>query len=101
MIGGEHADQPLSLVDGVEKAVIADAIPPGLRDGIPKFLDILPDVGICSQLGIDIRGKLALNTTLLSTEVLLKVFPELYGFKDTELSQRAYPCAAWRCGVLL
>ena len=77
MVGSQHKDESLSLIDPVEKSVIPDAIPPSLRNSIPKFLDILPDVGIRSQLGIDIRGELALDARLLSTEVLLKVLLEL------------------------
>ncbi len=77
MVGSQHKDESLPLIDPVEKSVIPDAIPPGLRNGIPKFLDILPDVGIRSQLGIDIRGELAFNARLLPSEVLLKVLLKL------------------------
>ena len=48
MVGSQHKDESLSLIDPVEKSVIPDPIPPGLRNGIPKFLDVLPDVGIRS-----------------------------------------------------
>ncbi len=48
MVGSEHTDEPLLFVNGVEKPVIPDAIPPSLRYSISKFLDVLADVGVGS-----------------------------------------------------
>ena len=93
MICGKHQDQPLSLVHGIEKSVITYTIPPGFRDGIPKFLDVLADVGVDSKLGIDVCGELVVNASLLPTEILLEVFLELRGLEDAKVSQRACPCA--------
>ena len=101
MIGSEHQDQPVPLIDPVEKTIIPDPIPPRLGDGVPKFLDVLANVGVHPQLGIDVRSELALDALLLPTKILFEIPLELYGFKDAKVSQRACPSAASRRGVLL
>ena len=94
MISGEHENQPLSFVNGIEESDISDSIPPGLRDGVPKLLDILADVRARSKLGIDVRGELVVDACLLSTEVLLEVFLKLCGLENAKVSQRTCPYAA-------
>ncbi len=99
MVRGQHEDDALTLVNTVEKPVIADAISPGLGHGIPKLLDVLPEVWVLAKLGIDGRDEFALDARLLPTEILVEVFLELRGFEDAELSQRAYPSDASRHGA--
>ena len=99
MIRREQENESLPLINGIEKPVIADAIPPGLWHGIPELLDVFPAVGVLSKLGIDEGGELTLDASLLSTEVLLEVLLELRSLEETEFSQRACPSAVSRRDV--
>src|SRR3989338_3548852 len=96
MVGGHHENQSLTFVNGVEEPIIPNAVPPSIRDGIPQLLDVLSRVRVEAQLGIDVRGELALDPGLLPAEVLLEVALELGRFENAKLSQRACPFAAWR-----
>ena len=100
MIGGEHQDKPLPRIDRIEKPIIADTVSPRLRYGVAQFLHMRSDVGIRSQLRIDEGDEFALDAGLLAAEVLLKILLKLRAFENTELSQRACLCAAWRHGAL-
>jgi hypothetical protein len=87
MVSGEHKHVALAFVNCVEEAVIPDPIAPCLRNFIPQFLDILTEIGIGPQLGIDVRVEFSPDAGLLSAEVLREVLPELSGLKDPEISQ--------------
>ena len=99
VISGEHKHEPLPIIHGVEKAVISDAVSPGLIYSIPKLFDVLPDVGVLAQLWIRVGGELSLNARLLAAEILLEILLELRGLKDPELSQRACPSGVSRPGA--
>ena len=98
MVRAQHEDEPLPSVDRIKESVVSNSISPGLRHGLPEFLDVFPDVGMLSKLRIDLRGEFRLDAGLLPAEILLEVFLELDGFENAELNQRACPCAAWRLG---
>ena len=96
MISGDHVDEALLPIDRVEKSIISDAASPGVRHGIPKLLNVRPDVGVLPKLRVDVGGEFAANPLLLPAEILLEISVELRRLKNTELSQQASLCAVWR-----
>ena len=88
MGGGEHEDYFLVIIDFIEKAVGANSIAPSVWIEALQFLDIWSEVGMLTQLRIDIIAKFLCYFGLAGTANTAQVILKLFGFKNPVFTQR-------------
>ena len=86
-IDSQHVDKALFLVDFVEKAVTADSISPRGRLVVFEFFDVFSEMGIVSELRIDVIPELLSDSFALPLEILRQIQKELIGLKYPEITQ--------------
>jgi hypothetical protein len=98
-LGGDHENDFLAVVHLVEEAVFTDAVAPGFGPIAAKFLDILPEIGLLPEAGINERPEFPDDLFFRGAEVLPKVVLESFGLEDTEITQRIAlsSCGPGRC----
>jgi hypothetical protein len=64
MVGCDHEDDLLVLIDFIEEAPGPNSIPPGLRLKPPEFLDVRSKMRVLAKLRIDELPKLVSNLAL-------------------------------------
>jgi hypothetical protein len=79
---GNHKDNSFVFIDFIEESPRTDSIPPCFGFKLLQFLDIGPEMGMLTQLGINELIKLMLDSALTSHGDLLQVLLELIGFED-------------------
>jgi hypothetical protein len=57
-LGGEHEDDASLAVDLIKEAISADPVSPGFRLVSLQFPDILAEIGLSPELGINIDSEL-------------------------------------------
>jgi hypothetical protein len=91
----QHNYEFFGRVDGIKESVVSDTITPCLRGKINQLSNILAEVRLLTQLWIYIIQQFPADVRLPAGKLLLQIFLKLFGFKDGELSQAAYPGALW------
>ena len=89
MVGCDHEDDPLVLIDFIEETPGADSITPRFGLEAPEFFDVRSKMRVLAKLRIDELPKLVSNFALARPCDATQVFLKLFSFKYSVLIQQS------------
>ena len=88
MGGGNHKDNSFVFVDLIEESPRTDSIAPCFGFELLEFLDMGPEMGMLTQLGINELNKLTLDSASTSPIDTVQILLELISFEDPIVIQQ-------------
>lgn len=86
---GDHEDDFLLVVDFVEEPMSPDSKAPGFGLVGAEFPDVLPEMGLPPEAGVDEGLEFSEDFFIRGTEIAPKILLELCGLENAELTQRS------------